>query len=109
MNPGDNQCMAEDPRTLDASGSSHGAEPEEDLIPAPQIDIQEARAPRWSGLRALRARVAHFEQSAAGRYWAHLSTSDGFGVCLHPVAVFGRMSNEREDERALLDRRSGRD
>lgn len=30
----------------------------------------------------------------------------GFGVCLHAGAVFGRMWNERQSERALLDRRS---
>jgi membrane protein len=30
----------------------------------------------------------------------------GFGVCLHAGAVFGRMWNERQSERALPDRRS---
>jgi uncharacterized BrkB/YihY/UPF0761 family membrane protein len=30
----------------------------------------------------------------------------GFGVCLHAGAVFGRMWNERQSERALLDSRS---
>jgi membrane protein len=30
----------------------------------------------------------------------------GFGVCLHAGAVFGRMWNERQSERALADRRS---
>jgi len=33
------------------------------------------QAPRGS-LRSLRDRLARFEQSAAGRYWAHLSTAD---------------------------------
>lgn len=33
----------------------------------------------------------------------------GFGVCLHLGAVFGRMWNERQDERALLDGRSAQD
>src|SRR5262245_11598590 len=42
--------MADDPTTLDASGSQAG--------------------------RGLRDRIARFEQSAAGRYWAHLSTAD---------------------------------
>src|SRR5215468_5524876 len=42
--------MADDPRTLDAPGSQAG--------------------------RGLRDRIARFEQSAAGRYWAHLSTAD---------------------------------
>jgi len=30
----------------------------------------------WPGLRRLQARLAAFERSAAGRYWAHLSTAD---------------------------------
>jgi len=30
----------------------------------------------WSGLRGLRDRLDRFEKSAAGRYWAHLSTAD---------------------------------
>src|SRR5262245_57291701 len=42
--------MADDPTTLEASGSEAG--------------------------RGLRDRIARFEQSAAGRYWAHLSTAD---------------------------------
>src|SRR5215468_10473761 len=42
--------MADDPRTLDAPGSQAG--------------------------RGLRDRIARFEQSAAGRYWSHLSTAD---------------------------------
>ena len=33
----------------------------------------------------------------------------GFGVCLHAGAVFGRMWNERQAERAPLDNQSGRD
>jgi uncharacterized BrkB/YihY/UPF0761 family membrane protein len=33
----------------------------------------------------------------------------GFGVCLHAGAVFGRMWNEWQDERALRDNQSGRD
>jgi uncharacterized BrkB/YihY/UPF0761 family membrane protein len=31
----------------------------------------------------------------------------GYGVCLHAGAVFGRMWNERQDERASLDNQSG--
>src|SRR5262245_65066049 len=42
--------MADDPTTLEASGSEAG--------------------------RGLRDRIARFEQSAAGRYWKHLSTAD---------------------------------
>ena len=37
---------------------------------------EEASSHRRRGLRALEARLAAFEQSAAGRYWAHLSTAD---------------------------------
>ena len=33
----------------------------------------------------------------------------GFGVCLHAGAVFGRMWNEWQAERASLDNQSGRD
>src|SRR5262245_41061818 len=54
--------MADDPTTLEAPGSEAG--------------IEEAQAPAASGLRGLRDRLARFEQSAAGRYWAHLSTAD---------------------------------
>lgn len=34
------------------------------------------RVPGWSRLRGLQDRLARFEKSAAGRYWAHLSTAD---------------------------------
>jgi len=34
------------------------------------------QTPRWSRLRAMQDRLARFEKSAAGRYWAHLSTAD---------------------------------
>src|SRR5262245_1092393 len=54
--------MADDPTTLEAPGSQAG--------------IEEAQAAAGSGLRGLRDRLARFEQSAAGRYWAHLSTAD---------------------------------
>jgi uncharacterized BrkB/YihY/UPF0761 family membrane protein len=33
----------------------------------------------------------------------------GFGVCLHAGAVFGRMWNEWQAERALLDTQGGQD
>jgi hypothetical protein len=32
----------------------------------------------------------------------------GFGVCLHAVAVVGRMWNEWQDERAVPEKQSGR-
>jgi membrane protein len=34
------------------------------------------QTPGWSRLRSLQGRLARFEKSAAGRYWAHLSTAD---------------------------------
>jgi membrane protein len=66
--------MAEEP-VLDAPQSGHEAEPEEAPILPSQNEIENVQAPAWS-IRALRARLARFEQSAAGRYWAHLSTAD---------------------------------
>src|SRR5262249_36637207 len=38
--------------------------------------IDETRSCRRSRLRAARDRLARFEKTAAGRYWAHLSTAD---------------------------------
>src|SRR6188508_3582516 len=31
---------------------------------------------KWASLRAVEERIERFEQSAAGRYWSHLSTAD---------------------------------
>jgi membrane protein len=42
----------------------------------------------------------------AGVVIALISFLVGFGVCLHIVAVFGRMWNDWQDERASLDRQS---
>ncbi|HEY2311679.1 MAG TPA: YhjD/YihY/BrkB family envelope integrity protein [Gaiellaceae bacterium] len=67
--------MDEDPKTLDASGSRHVTEDEQTLLPPP-TETREAGMPDWRWLRALQTRQAQFEQSAAGRYWAHLSTAD---------------------------------
>jgi uncharacterized BrkB/YihY/UPF0761 family membrane protein len=53
--------MTEEGARLDPPGS----DPEE-----------ESRINGWRGLRKLEARLAAFEKSAAGRYWAHLSTAD---------------------------------
>jgi hypothetical protein len=45
----------------------------------------------------------------AGVVLALITFLVGFGVCLHAGAVFGRMWNERQAERGLLDNGSGRD
>jgi membrane protein len=45
----------------------------------------------------------------AGVVIALISFLVGFGVCLHAGAVFGRMWNERQAERASLDAPHGRD
>lgn len=42
----------------------------------PPVVEEEFPAHRWRELRELEARLAAFEKSAAGRYWAHLSTAD---------------------------------
>jgi hypothetical protein len=68
--------MAEDPKMIDASGSGHEAEREEALALPSQADIEEVQVPAWSTLRSLQERRERFEISAAGRYWAHLSTAD---------------------------------
>jgi membrane protein len=67
--------MDEDPKKLDVSVSYHEAEREETPLPLP-IGTGEVESPGWSWLRDLRDRQARFEKSAAGRYWAHLSTAD---------------------------------
>jgi uncharacterized BrkB/YihY/UPF0761 family membrane protein len=59
---------------LDPSGSGHEAE-QTRMLPS-QTEAEEAEAPGWSGPRAVRDGLARFEKSAAGRYWAHLSTAD---------------------------------
>lgn len=45
----------------------------------------------------------------AGVVLALISFLVGFGVCLHLGAVFGRMWNERQAERAAIDERGGRE
>jgi uncharacterized BrkB/YihY/UPF0761 family membrane protein len=65
--------VAGDPERLDLSGSEHDAERSD----PPVADRgEEVHVSGWSRLRVLRGRLARFEQSAAGRYWAHLSTAD---------------------------------
>src|SRR5499427_4301296 len=41
-----------------------------------EVEVDRAAAAGWSRLRGLEARLAAFERSAAGQYWAHLSTAD---------------------------------
>jgi uncharacterized BrkB/YihY/UPF0761 family membrane protein len=54
------------------------AEESTPLVPAGSLETQVEQPPAedWRSLRDLRARVARFEKSAAGRYWRHLSTAD---------------------------------
>jgi uncharacterized BrkB/YihY/UPF0761 family membrane protein len=61
---------------LDVCGSGQGADREEAPSLPSQTDVDEVQAPGWSGLRTLQERRSGFEKSAAGRYWAHLSTAD---------------------------------
>jgi len=42
----------------------------------PEADIENVQVAGWSTLRGLQERRERFEQSGAGRYWAHLSTAD---------------------------------
>ena len=63
--------MAEEVETLDSAGSG-ATEGEQVLILPSQTDGEVGR----SRLRRLQERRQRFEQSAAGRYWAHLSTAD---------------------------------
>jgi len=68
--------MAEDAKMLDAFGSNPEPEREQALTLPLQTQAEEVPSPGQSRLDALRARQARFEKSAAGRYWAHLSTAD---------------------------------
>ena len=61
---------------LDASGSPDEAEREEALVRPARPDIEKVEVRGWSTLSGLKRRVERFEESAAGRYWAHLSTAD---------------------------------
>jgi hypothetical protein len=66
--------VAEDPGALDSSGPDRKAELEQPLT----FRIEDADTPASgrSRLRALYGRLAALEKSAAGRYWAQLSTAD---------------------------------
>jgi uncharacterized BrkB/YihY/UPF0761 family membrane protein len=65
--------MVEESKMLDPSGSGREAESEQAASLPPPGETEEVRA---TALAAVRGRVQRFEQSAAGRYWAHLSTAD---------------------------------
>ena len=60
---GDNACMGEE-SPIDAPTT------------AGEAVSEETTASLWSKLRALQEKQERFERSAAGRYWAHLSTAD---------------------------------
>jgi membrane protein len=62
--------------TLHPPGSDPGTEREQAVVLPSETEIEEAPATGWSRLRGLQERLARFEKSAAGRYWAHLSTAD---------------------------------
>ena len=62
---------------LAPQGSSAESEPEDPLLPGQTRAEEAEQTPGWqSRVDALRVRVERFEQSAAGRYWSHLSTAD---------------------------------
>src|SRR5262245_13934592 len=74
--PRDTWRMAEESKTLDPSDSD--SSPERNPSPSLPLltEVEEGQAAGWSRLRVLRDRLAQFERSAAGTYWAHLSTAD---------------------------------
>jgi len=68
--------MAEESKMLDAPGADQDPERDEALIPPSETDIEKVQPPGRSRFLGLRDRLERFEKSAAGRYWAHLSTAD---------------------------------
>jgi membrane protein len=66
--------MAKEPAKLDPAESHPEVEGERARVLPLKVE-DDAPVSGW-GLRALEARRAAFEKSAAGRYWAHLSTAD---------------------------------
>src|SRR5438093_7625826 len=68
--------MAEESKMLDAPGADQDPERDEALIPPSQTDIEKVPPPGRSRFLGLQDRLERFEKSAAGRYWAHLSTAD---------------------------------
>jgi len=67
--------MAEKVTTFGPSGSGRGDE-EAALTSPLEPEVVKAPAGGWSWLRPLRDRAQRFQESAAGRYWSHLSTAD---------------------------------
>src|SRR5215475_2185687 len=67
--------MAEESARLDPAASDPEVEREEARVSSPEIGGN-AQATGWWAVRKLETRMAAFEKSAAGRYWAHLSTAD---------------------------------
>src|SRR5881397_628181 len=68
--------MAEESKMLDAPGADQDPERDEALIPPSETDIEKVQPPGRSRFLGLQDRLERFEKSAAGRYWAHLSTAD---------------------------------
>src|SRR6266550_8962057 len=68
--------MAEESKMLDARGADQDPERDEALIPPSQTDIEKVQPPRRSRFLGLQDRLERFEESAAGRYWSHLSAAD---------------------------------
>ena len=76
VGPRDNGRMAEGSTAIDKDGSGREPEHEQAATSPFETETDEAQPRGWSRLRALQDRLARFEKSAAGRYWAHLSTAD---------------------------------
>jgi membrane protein len=69
--------MAEESTRTDLSESGRASERDQALIIGPgEIEKVQAPAAGWSKPRTLQDRVATLRNSAAGRYWAHLSATD---------------------------------
>jgi len=68
--------MTEESNMLDPPGSGDQAEGQQALVLTRQSEVADPPGRRWSRLERLRARLATFEQTAPGRFWAHLSTAD---------------------------------
>jgi uncharacterized BrkB/YihY/UPF0761 family membrane protein len=66
--------MSEEWTAFEPSASDGGGEGPA-VVPS-EAGFEEVQVPARSRLDAVRDRVARFERSAAGRYWAHLSTAD---------------------------------
>jgi hypothetical protein len=71
-----NRCVAQESKALDTSGSEHEAKTEQTPFVPFQTEAEGVPRLRRSWRRGLQDRLAGFEKSAAGRYWAHLSTAD---------------------------------